>query len=61
MARKTKNVPVSSHGVNVNPETGETAPVGYCWVRNIMSRKWMLEAIGTPFNCSVSSESYWSA
>jgi hypothetical protein len=29
-------------------------------VRNIMSGEWVMESTGTPYSCSVASESYWS-
>lgn len=35
------------------------APVGQHWVMNMMSRKWVLEACGTPYTASVQSETYW--
>ena len=43
-----------------HPVTGEKAPKGQQWVRNAMNGEYVLEAIGTPFTSSVSSESYWA-
>lgn len=42
-----------------NPETKEKAPKGQHWVRSAMNRAWVLECDGTPFTCSVASETYW--
>lgn len=36
------------------------AKEGYKWVRNLMSRIWVEQAIDTPYACRVDSERYWS-
>lgn len=36
-------------------------PEGKHWVKNIMSQRWVLEDVDTPFTSSVSSETYWSS
>ena len=61
MAKRKKGLsrPTEPHGPLIHPETGEKAPDGKCWVRNIMSGTYVLEAIGTPWCCSVASETYW--
>ena len=41
--------------------SGRLAPAGQHWVRNLMNGQWVLEANGTPYACSVASETYWSA
>jgi len=48
-----------SYWRKVHPETGEEAPEGFGWVINIMTNKYILEAIGTPYYCSPRSETYW--
>jgi hypothetical protein len=40
---------------------GRVAPLGKHWVMNITSRQWVLENSGTPWTCSVASETYWSS
>jgi hypothetical protein len=42
------------------PKPQEQPKEGYRWVRNLMSGKWIQEAVDTPWTCSVASESYWS-
>lgn len=60
MPRRKKEPKVyGPNGPLVHPETGEKAPDGMCWVRNLMSGKYVLETIGTPYTCSVCSETYW--
>jgi hypothetical protein len=39
----------------------QPAREGYRWVQNLMSGKYVEEAIDTPYFCSVGSESYWSS
>jgi hypothetical protein len=43
------------------PKPTEEPREGYRWVQNMMSGKWIQEAIDTPYSCSVASESYWSS
>lgn len=47
----------------MKPEPKPTKPpmTGYHWVMNIMSGKWVEEKDGTPWSCSVASETYWSS
>ena len=58
MSRKIKAEP-ARRGVERNPETGELAQPGHSWVRSAMDGRYCQEADGTPFACSVSSETYW--
>ena len=44
-----------------HPETGEKADKGRQWVRHLMDKGYVLESIGTPYYCSVSSETYWAS
>lgn len=39
--------------------TGEIAPWGKHWVRSAMNGAEVLEAVDTPWTCSVQSETYW--
>lgn len=55
-----KNTTAVPHwGKEVNPITGEKAPAGFFWARNVMSGKWFLEKVGTSFGVSPASENYW--
>ena len=38
----------------------DEAPDGKVWVQNCMNNHWVLEDEGTPYCCSVRSESYFS-
>lgn len=38
----------------------EAPKPGCRWVQNLMTGAWMQEREGTPYYCSVASESYWS-
>lgn len=42
------------------PKPTEAPKEGYRWVQNMMSGKWIQEAVDTPHCCSVGSETYWS-
>ena len=44
-----------------HPVTGEPADKGRQWVLHHMSQAYVLESIGTPYYCSVSSETYWAS
>ena len=39
--------------------SGRVAPEGQHWARNARFGGYVLESDGTPWSCSVSSESYW--
>ena len=60
LVKKPKREP-GPNGPTIHPETGEVAPAGQCWVTNLMSGKYVLEQIGTPWTCSVASETYWAS
>lgn len=61
---------INSHMDSViHPVTGERAKEGMHWVRSlapgsydrVTGSPWVQEAIGTPWSCSVASETYWSS
>jgi hypothetical protein len=60
---KKKNPEAQSqhYGVKVNPVTGQQAPQGQSWIKSVMNGAWVLESDGTPWTCSVASETYWSS
>lgn len=41
--------------------SGRVAEPGQHWVRNARFGGWQLEADGTPWSCSVGSETYWQS
>lgn len=53
--------PRYTYGEKNHPETGERAPDGYMWCKNLLSRKWFLEHERTPYTASPCSETYWSS
>lgn len=53
MSKQTDNYKADGKTLKGKPKAG------YQRVTNIMSGKQVDEAIGTPFTCSVQSESYW--
>lgn len=51
--------PVNVWGKLINPVTGEPAPPGKMWIRNIMSDVWVLESNRAKYTNTVASETYW--